>query len=169
MARMFIALWPDDAVRRQLATWRDSWCWPRSATPVRSERLHMTLHFIGEIEPEKIPELADSLSMPFDGFTLQFGRSLMWPHGIAVLEPNSVPAQLLELHARLSKSLQRHAQPVDTRPFRPHVTLARRSNGAAHTRPDPAIAWSIDRYALMESTLGLNGHYTVVREFFSPL
>jgi 2'-5' RNA ligase len=167
MARMFIALWPDDAVRRQLAAWRDSWHWPRSATPVRSERLHMTLHFIGEVEPERIPELAEKLRVPFGGFTMQFGRVVIWPHGITVLEPDSVPAQLAELHARLSMVLQSLALPVDTRPFRPHVTLARRSDGATPASPAPSIAWLINRYALMDSTLGANGQYTIVREFLS--
>jgi len=58
--------------------------------------------------------------------------------------------------------LKRLALPVDTRPFRPHVTLARRAAGATPALDGPAISWAIDRYALMESTLGVNGGYTEV-------
>ena len=164
MARMFIALWPGDAVRAELAAWRDAWRWPRSATPVRTERLHLTLHFIGDVERERVPELADALRVPFDGFEMRFGRAVMWPHGIAVLEPDSVP-ELLELHAALAGVLRRLSLPVDERPYLPHVTLARRAGSAAAPHQGPAIAWTIDRFALMESTFGPDGGYTMVREF----
>lgn len=166
MARLFIALWPDGAVRHDLAAWRDGWRWPRPATPVRTERLHMTLHFIGDVEGERMPELADSLQLPFEGFPLKFERADLWPHGVAVLEPEAVPAPLAELHAELANVLERLALPVDTRPFRPHVTLARRAAGASPPSSGPAIVWKIDRYALMASTLGPGGGYTTVREYF---
>ena len=165
MARLFIALWPDDAVRTDLAAWRDAWTWPRSATPVRTERLHLTLHFIGGVERERVPELADALRVPFDRFEIRFGRAVMWPHGIAVLEPDSVPAALLELHAALGGVLQRLSLPLDERPYRPHVTLARRAGAAVAPQQGPAIAWTIDRFALMESTLGPDGGYTAIRQF----
>ena len=164
MARLFIALWPDDAVRTDLAAWRDAWTWPRSATPVRTERLHLTLHFIGGVERERVPELADALGVPFDGFEMRFGRAVMWPHGIAVLEPDSVP-ELLELHAALAGVLQRLSLALDERPYRPHVTLARRAGAAVAPHQGPAIAWPIDRFALMESTLGPDGGYTTIRQF----
>jgi 2'-5' RNA ligase len=165
MARMFIALWPDDAVRADLVAWRDAWSWPRSATPVRTERLHLTLHFIGDVARERVPELADALRMPFDQFEMRFGRTLSWPHGIAVLEPDSVPAALQELHAALGGVLRRLSLPLDDRPYRPHVTLARRAGTAVAPHQGPAVAWTIDRFALMESTLGPDGGYTTIREF----
>jgi RNA 2',3'-cyclic 3'-phosphodiesterase len=164
-ARAFIALWPDDAVRADLAAWRDGWRWPRSATPVHTEKLHMTLHFIGDVERERLPELSEALRVPFDRFALAFGRAVLWPHGVAVLEPDAVPDALTYLHAELAAVLKRLALPVDARPFRPHVTLARRSAGASPSLDGPTIAWAIDRYLLMESTLGVDGGYTAVRDF----
>lgn len=162
MPRMFIALWPDDAVRHQLAAWRDGWRWPRSATPVRSERLHMTLHFIGELPAERIDEAATALARPRTPFELTFGRNVLWPHGIAVLEPASTPVALIDLHTTLAEALRTLALPVDQRDFKPHVTLARRANGALPAADGPAIRWKIDRYALMRSH---PGHYEVVREY----
>ncbi|WP_143752486.1 hypothetical protein [Massilia psychrophila] len=32
-ARIFIALWPDSAIREQLRAWRDSRAWPKPAAP----------------------------------------------------------------------------------------------------------------------------------------
>lgn len=162
MDRMFIALWPGDAVRRELAAWRDGWRWPRSATPVRSERLHMTLHFIGDVPVERVDEIASALSTPCGPFELSFGRNVLWPHGIAVLEPNGAPAQLIDLQATLGEALRALSLPVDQRPFKPHVTLARRANSAEPSCEGPPIRWSIDRFALMRSH---PDHYEVVREY----
>ena len=163
MARLFIGLFPDSAVRDQFSSWRDGWRWPRSATPVRSERLHLTLHFIGDVAPQRIPELAQALAaVAFAPFALRFGQPVLWPHGVAVLEPDAVPAPLLELHAALSSVLHRLALPLESRPYRPHVTLARRAAGATPPVQGPAIDWQIDRCALMESTLGPDGGYTVI-------
>ena len=167
-ARLFLGLFPDASVRQDLAAWRDAWTWPRSATPVKTGRLHQTLHFIGDVERERIPELTQALSVPFDAFGMRFGHAVLWPHGIAVLEPDEAPAALSEMHAALAEVLHRFDLPVDARPYRPHVTLARRAGGALPPPQGPPIEWMIDRYALMESTLGPDGGYTVVREFAPP-
>jgi len=164
-ARLFLGLFPDAAVRQDLAAWRDAWTWPRSASPVKTGRLHQTLHFIGDVERERIPDLTQALSVPFDAFTMRFGTTVLWPHGIAVLEPNEPPKAMMELHAALARVLHRFDLRVDARPYRPHVTLARRANGAQPSSEGPRIEWIIDRYALMESTPGPDGGYTVVWEF----
>ncbi|MES2015023.1 MAG: RNA 2',3'-cyclic phosphodiesterase [Pseudomonadota bacterium] len=163
--RLFIGLFPDLPVRAALAAWRDGWNWPRSASPVRTEQLHLTLHFIGDVEPERVPQLAAALPTAFTPFELQFGRAVLWPHGVAVLEPDAIPASLLALHADIGAVLRSLDLPLDTRAYRPHVTLARRAGAAAPPHQGPAIKWKIDRYALMESTLGPGGGYTRVQEY----
>jgi 2'-5' RNA ligase len=165
MVRLFIALVPDAHVREQLALWRDAWTWPRSATPVKSERLHVTMHFLGDVEADRAERLADLLPDSFAPFDLAFGRAVIWPHGIGVLEPESVPAALEGLHAKIAVVLQDLGLPVNARPYRPHVTLARRAAGAVQQGQGPSINWRIDRYALMQSTFGPDGGYTILREF----
>jgi 2'-5' RNA ligase len=165
--RLFIALVPDDEVREQLAVWRDAWNWPRSATPVKTGRLHMTLHFLGDVEPDRMTQLTDMLPESFPPFELALRHAGLWPHGIAVLEPDSVPAELKDLHAAIAVVLQSLGLPLDARPYRPHVTLARRAAGALLQGAGPPVNWRVDRYALMQSTLGPDGGYTSVREFGS--
>lgn len=161
MARLFIALWPDPGIRDELAAWRDGWTWPRKATPVRSERLHATLHFIGEVADDRIPALRAALHVPFSPFTLEFGHCALWPHGIAVLEPGAVPEPLLELHDSLGQVLARLALPVDERPYRPHVTMARRAAGAMLPATKLTVRWPVDHYALMSSGDG----YTTLQRY----
>ena len=161
-SRLFIALWPDPQVRHVLRTWRDAWEWPRGSTPVKNERLHMTLHFLGSVSSARIPELREALAVPFEPFELEFGQAKLWPHGIAVLEPNAAPGQLVQLHADLGGALQRLDMPVEERAFKPHVTMARRAVKALAPEGGPALKWMVDGYALMESTAG---GYTVLEHF----
>ncbi len=164
-SRLFIALMPSSAVREQLAAWRDAWTWPRCATPVKSERLHLTLHFLGDVAQDRVATLADALRVPCAPFTLRFDRAALWPHGIAVLEPDEVPASLIALHASLADALRSVGLAVDERPFRPHVTQARRASKATPPGSGHEVSWPVTGYALMASILGADGAYTVLREY----
>ena len=163
--RLFLALWPDAAVRGQLRTWRDAWTWPRGASPVHTDKLHLTLHFLGNVPRERLPDLLDGLSVPFSPFSVQLGRPTLWHNGIAVLEPLAVPPALLDLHAGLSAALTDVGLVPEARAYRPHVTMARRAGGAGVPASGPAIDWAIDRYALVESQPGDGGGYTVLKEY----
>ena len=161
-SRLFLALWPDPALRHGLREARDAWHWPRGAAPVHADKLHLTLHFLGEVPSDRLPELLDGFAVPFEAFGLELGRHVLWPHGIAVLEPFNEPPELLALHARLAQALVDLGLQPEARSYRPHVTLARRAGGVAVPEHSPAIVWQADRYALVESR---NGIYTVLRDY----
>jgi 2'-5' RNA ligase len=163
--RLFLALWPDAAVRHQLKEWRDAWTWPRGASPVHADKLHVTLHFLGNQPSDSLPALLDGLAVPFTPFRLQLGVAELWHNGIAVLSPSAPPAELLDLHARLSAALPGLGLQPEARAFRPHVTMARRARGAGIPQSGPQIDWAIDHYALVESKPGDGGGYTVLREY----
>lgn len=162
-ARLFLALYPEAEVRGQLAAWRDGWQWPKSAGPVRSDMLHLTLHFIGDVDEGRIADVADALSVPFRPFDLSFGTALVWPHGIAVLEPRITPPALTELWQTLRERLIALDLPVDERRYKPHVTLARRAGAAVQHTAGPPIDWHVTGYALMRS----RGGYETVRQYSS--
>ncbi|RJG15219.1 RNA 2',3'-cyclic phosphodiesterase [Massilia cavernae] len=162
-ARLFIALWPDAQVRHALREWRDAWQWPRGSSPVKPERLHMTLHFLGSVSVGRILELREALSrVRSEAFELEFGVQKLWPHGIAVMEPLSAPEQLLRLHQDTGAALESLRMPVEERVYKPHVTLARRAVKAEVPEPGPALKWAVDGFALMESAAS---GYTVVEQF----
>ena len=164
-ARLFLALWPGAGVREALLAWRDGWRWPRGAAPVPAGRLHLTLHFIGSVPRARLPELADGLRLPFRPFDLQLGHPALWKYGIAVLEPDTVPAPLLALQTALGAALQGLGLAPEERPYRPHVTLARRADGAVAPPDGRPIRWRVPSYALMESRLGADEGYTVIRRY----
>lgn len=167
-ARLFLALWPDAGVRRLLARHRDGWQWHggaggRPTAVVRTDKLHLTLHFIGNVARERLPQLQAGLAVPCTGFELAFGQPALWPRGIAVIEPLTVPGALPALHAALADALHRLGLPTEARPFRPHVTLARHAQQAGVPTQAPAIAWRIDGYALVESRT--DGAYQVLAHY----
>jgi len=163
--RLFLALWPEPAVRDQLRTWRDAWAWPHGATPVAAGKLHLTLHFLGSVPSERVPALLDGFTLPFTPFTVDLGRAVLWPHGIAVLEPLEAPPDLLALHARLGEALTTLGLQPEARPYRPHVTMARRAGAALPPQAGPSITWDVRGYALVESRPGAGGGYTVLRAY----
>jgi 2'-5' RNA ligase len=163
--RLFLALWPDPAVRQQLREWRDLWDWPRGAAPVNTDKLHLTLHFLGNQPSDSLPALLDGLAVPLTPFRLQLGVAELWHNGIAVLSPVSPPPALLDLHAALSAALPGVGLQPEERGYRPHVTMARRARGAEVPQSGPAIDWQIDHYTLVESRPGDGGGYTVLREY----
>jgi 2'-5' RNA ligase len=64
-ACLFIALWPGPEVRDALAAWSGQWHWHAAARWVPAERLHLILHFLGDVPRERLPALGEALSVPF--------------------------------------------------------------------------------------------------------
>lgn len=160
--RLFLALWPEPSVRHLLTVWRDAWTWPKSAAPVDADKLHVTLHFLGGVPSERLPAFLDGFAVPFEPFTLELDRAAVWHNGIAVLEPSATPPELAALHTRLSEALVALGLHPEARPYRPHVTMARRAGGASTPQEGPPVAWDVRGYALVESK---NGVYTVLRTY----
>jgi len=96
---------------------------------------------------------------------LSFGHPVQWPGGITGLAPDDVPPALQRLHADLGAALRGLGLPVETRAFRPHVTLARRAAGALAPGDGPALRWTVRSWVLVQSTLGPGGGYRVLRRF----
>ena len=153
-ARLFLAVWPGPAALRALAEWQARWTWPPGAAVVPPERLHLTLHFIGPVPTVRLPEIARGLSVPMRRFELHLDHAELWPRGLAVLFADRVPDALAELHAGLQAGLQRLALPTETRPYRPHVTLARKAKGAVAPGGPAPSRWSVHGYALVQSRGG---------------
>jgi 2'-5' RNA ligase len=164
-ARLFLALWPDPPMRDALRAWRDAWTWPRGASPVHTDKLHLTLHFLGDQPRARLPELLEGFKVPFTPFDLHIDGAALWHNGIAVLAPTQAPQALLELHARLTQALIELGLQPEGRSYRPHVTMARRAAGAGLPPPGQVLDWRADRYALVESRPGNGGGYTVLREY----
>jgi len=162
--RLFTALWPPPSVREAIALWQDTWTWPRQAARVRADKLHVTLHFLGDVPALRVPELAQALRLPFEPFELELGDARIWPNGVAVLQPPLTPPALQRLHAALGGRLAQLALPVEERPYRPHVTLARRAHAATPPPRGPGVRWPVDDGYVLVRSAGDAG-YEVIERF----
>jgi RNA 2',3'-cyclic 3'-phosphodiesterase len=163
-ARLFLALWPDAVTCRAIQPWQAALRWPAGARLTPPAHWHLTLHFIGSVPRDRLPELAQGLVRPFTPFDLVLDGFEGWHHGVAVLCPAETPPALSALQISLAEALEALNLPVETRPFRPHLTLARHAAGATliegHT--PPPVHWPArDGYVLAESA----GGYRVLRRF----
>jgi 2'-5' RNA ligase len=164
--RLFIALWPTDAARAAIAQWQSQWTWPERASIVRAERMHVTLHFLGDVAPQRIADLGYVLKrVPAPGFGLHFGQPDIWQRGTAVLRADSSPVTLRGLHARIGLALSEIGLPVEQRPYRPHVTLARRASGAKPPPNDADVAWEARNGFVLVQTLGGGRGYEILERF----
>jgi 2'-5' RNA ligase len=160
--RLFLALWLPDALRDAVAAQLARWQWPSDARLQPPERWHVTLHFIGSVPVARLPEIGAGLEVPFEPFELTLQQPRLWPGGIAVVVPRAVPAPLVTLHERLGDALRTLALPCETRPYRPHLTLARRASGAVVPDGDsPLPPWRADGYRLVRSLPGGGGYQPV--------
>jgi 2'-5' RNA ligase len=163
--RLFIALWPDEALRHAIASWQQAWVWPPHAAPVKPERLHLTLHFLGDVAADRLPDLVQGLAVPFEPFTLALGQGEVWPHGVAVLPSDNAPSALLRLHSALQRKLAGLQVPVDARPYRAHVTVARRAQGAKPPPQGPGVQWRVDTGYVLGRSLPGGAGYEVLAQF----
>ena len=163
--RLFVAAWPDAAARDAIAGCQQAWAWPPGAALVPPDRLHLTLHFLGNVAPAQLPALAAGLRVPFEPFDLHFGMAEAWRGGIAVLRPSSTPSALLRLHARLAAALAALQRPVEPRPYKAHVTLARRAVGATSPPTEPKFNWRADAGYVLVRSLPNGGGYQLLERF----
>lgn len=153
-ARLFFALWPDPPMRSALVERQRGWRWPPHARPTPAQKLHVTLHFLGDVARERIPALQALLGELPAGpcADLRLDTAALWRGGIAVLESAAPPAGLAELQARLGELLRRDRFATEPAArFRPHVTLARAALGASLPAAVTPLVWVADEVVLVES------------------
>lgn len=159
--RLFLALWPSSATLAALREHAQAWSWPPAARRTPPRRLHVTLHFLGDVPAQRLPALRQGLAAAWEGCELLLDLPQIWPGGIAVLEASRVPAALAALHQRLGGQLAELGLAAETRRFRPHVTLARKAVGALPPAGGPVRWQAAPGYALMRSLPGRQGYETL--------
>lgn len=175
--RLFIGLAVPEDVRRELLgrleEWRRRFPFARWAHPAD---WHITLHFIGETDADRVPAVIRALdeaaagARPFEVRLRGLGTfgPPARPSVLHVL-PDGRHEPLRALHAALGAALAREIGFMpDRRPYRPHLTLARRYAGAAPWDPAEAaaetfgVAWTAMDLCLFRSRLGSAPMYAVI-------
>lgn len=168
--RLFFALLPDDAARRDIIQAVRSIRRERETRGiwVEAHRYHLTLQFLGAFRelPQSLRDQACLAASEVNAaeFNLTLDRvgsfSRVWWLGCSVLSP-----ALTALWQALGASLARHAdwqQPAD---FMPHVTILRNADRPVAAAV-PAVRWSVGSFALVRSRpSGTCSDYQVIGEW----
>jgi 2'-5' RNA ligase len=98
----------------------------------RVDNIHLTLKFLGDVPQALVQNLSDAASRAVAGlapFTIRIERAGVFPpHGsprVLWIGINDLEGKLGELHARLEAESRKAGFPRESRPFHPHLTLAR--------------------------------------------
>jgi RNA 2',3'-cyclic 3'-phosphodiesterase len=159
--RLFFALWPDAAACAAVVALVRDVAQHTGGRATREQTLHLTLAFIGDVSPERVPlleALGQSAADAAAPFTLTLGIVGGFRDArVAWLGVEPVPTPLAALAARLGTGLAAEGFRVDHRPFAAHVTLVRRCRTLPSRASVAPIAWRVDRLTLVASELASGG------------
>jgi RNA 2',3'-cyclic 3'-phosphodiesterase len=163
--RLFFALWPDDAARARLAAAVSEFGPGGAGRPQRPDQWHVTLEFLGDVPERSLRSVMDAAATAAGASfacDLEFDRLQHWKRPqVLCLAAGSMPGPLAELvHSLRAELLLRGFSP-ESRPFRPHVTLARRIRRAPPSMGDELSArpvlWPVRAFSLVQSVTGPEG------------
>jgi 2'-5' RNA ligase len=178
--RLFAAIDPPDAERQRLLEWlTESHLEATDLRLVPSDQWHLTLAFYGEVAGGTLPDLADRLRRAAERsspLSLQI-------HGLGSFPADPVRAKVLWLGVdgdlvaleRLADrclAAGRHAGlDLETRKYRPHLTIGRPRHGSLDLRPTlealPAYTaepWLATTVRLVRSHLGSKVRHETLEE-----
>lgn len=156
--RLFFALWPDDAVRHQLADLAHEHG-QRNGRPLPAENLHLTLAFIGAASAARRACLEQvAATVQGEAFSLSLDRLGYWPRPkVLWAGVSETPAALATLVQRLEQALTACDYRPESRPYQAHVTLARKARQPPAQTQIPAITWPVRAFYLAESVTAQAG------------
>lgn len=172
--RLFYALWPP---RARAKAWHEAARrWARThpgAKVVPAERLHLTLVFLGGVPRERLGAflaLGAALGPP-PAEPLVLDRFECWSGPrVACLAGPTPEGAWRRFAERLAREARALGAKVEDRPFRPHLTLARKVRpeafDASGLKTSLPLRWSADRFRLIHSESAAEGlRYRTVGEF----
>ncbi|MEO8485123.1 MAG: RNA 2',3'-cyclic phosphodiesterase [Betaproteobacteria bacterium] len=160
--RLFFAIVPDAAARGRLDELARAAAIATGGRASAPATLHLTVVFVGSVADAAVDEVrrtGSSIGWPACELALDALGSFTRT-GVAWAAPLAVPAAILSAQHALVAKLADRGLPTEERPWRPHVTLARRCAQRLDGSIAPPIAWRVERVVLMASRLADAGaHY----------
>jgi 2'-5' RNA ligase len=163
--RLFFALWPPADTAKTLAAWAREVQQQAGGRATAEETIHLTLAFLGEVDPAKA--IAAARRVRGAGFDLPLDTVQYWKHNkIVWVGPRAMPSPLQGLAARLHQALTEDAFTLEKRAFAAHITLLRKASLPDSLPELPLLRWPADEFVLVRSTPGTSGsRYEIVERF----
>lgn len=166
MKRLFFALWPNSETRKKIGGINQS-INSEGLKRVKSDNLHVTLIFLGNIDVELETMIRQSIkNMSVQPFTLYFDKLVFWRKPrLLCLTISQYDQQLAILVDNLRKELEQCGVAVEDRVYKPHISLARKARRLIDIDVQ-TIEWSVQSFCLVESISTAEGvHYQVLQRW----
>ena len=168
--RLFLALWPDEITRRQLAEVQHRFGQTarlKSAKRVPQANIHITAHFLGDVSADVATQLQTLLTdVRASACTLVIDRWGYFPRARVVWLGGAAPDALIDLVAQTQACIQACIAGYQQKRFVPHVTIFRKARHPLEVDAFEPIVWPIDRFVLVESVTRPQGaEYSLLNEW----
>jgi RNA 2',3'-cyclic 3'-phosphodiesterase len=166
VVRLFFAAWPDRETRQRIGALAKALKLPDDGCrPVLADNYHLTLAFVGEVAKSQVDALrVIGATQRGPEATIRFDAYEYWPKAeVVVAAASECPDLLAKLRVELHRDLARYGLSLDPRPFRPHVTIARKVSQAPVLQAMSEFAWTVRAFQLVRSVASSAGSvYTVL-------
>ncbi|NCU21085.1 RNA 2',3'-cyclic phosphodiesterase [Candidatus Falkowbacteria bacterium] len=169
--RRFLAIWPDTPTRCELER-RLAALAPLPGRPAHPLDWQVTLIFLGALEPERlacIDAVAGDAATRARSFDLELDRI---GHFARSRAPWCGPTRTPESLARLVTDLQAHLAGCgiepEPRPYRPHLTLARKVRAVPALELHTPIGWTARELVLAHGVTGERPRYRIRHRYPLP-
>lgn len=166
--RLFFALWPTDAVRQSIAETFSQLPAPVKGRVMPPRNLHITLNFVGAVTDE-VKDCMHVTAGSIDAHRFEFSLDRLgtFPKAkIFWMGCHKVPAEFFQLNRVLGDALEHCGYKRESRVYVPHVTLLKKCVATESDQCVFSIPWSVETFALVESTTDKHGvKYQVIEEY----
>jgi 2'-5' RNA ligase len=165
MKKLFFALWPEDETRQELMRLQKA-IDAKGVRWVPGQNLHATLVFLGNVDEATEAAIKQGVAgISIEPLTLTFDQLSYWSRPrILCLTCRQFGQEVVALAEALDKAAADCGLQTDTRPYTPHITLARQAR-AVEQNFTPVI-WHAKSFCLMESCSEPGGvYYKVLQQW----
>jgi 2'-5' RNA ligase len=165
--RLFFASFPDGDSRRSVSAAVRALTLPSASKHLPPEQYHLTLIFLGEVRDDQVQAVREAgETQRIACFSVRFDRWEYWEGARALVAsaPN-LPQPLMTLRASLAAALTQRGVAFDDKPWRAHITVARKLTQAPVLPELSEFICTLRAFSLVASVTAPAGSasvYTVV-------
>jgi len=157
--RLFFALWPDAHLRSSLSERVPHVLEGLGGKPQRPDQWHVTLEFLGSVPASRLAAARDAAAQVRGGqCEIVFDAVEYWRRPeVLTLVARVLPPPLDSLVTQLRAALAAKGFEPESRPFRAHMTLARKVTHPVTPVAFEPLHWPVSDFALVESITDRSG------------
>jgi 2'-5' RNA ligase len=157
--RLFFASWPGEERRLQLERKLRNVAWASGGRRVAASHYHLTFAFLGSVRADRLEAItAAAGALRAAAFDLCLDQLEYFPKARVLCLSESSPNEAAQNLVRaLWQKLAALGFKPEVRPFKAHLTIARKVERPPRERSVAAVDWRVDALSLVESVTAPEG------------